>query len=363
MNFITINGVRSDTVKGLIIQSLPPITKPKMRTTVEEIDGRDGDIITKLGYSAYDKEVSIGLYGDFDIDDCIRFFDSEGNVVFSNEPDKYYRFSILDQIDFERLIRFRTATVKFHVQPFKYSDVDKSATWSSNLISVKNYESNSNGIDLKANGTIAINGTATKATEFYIPINNIELHSWTYIFSVFCSGNASGASIRLISGRPSDAYSFGGRYLSLSNDKSVSFEANDTGSMTYDYLWLYIPQGTEMNVTLSVSLDSENIVNQFTVYNRGNTFSRPKITIVGGNDAIGKTVGFSINGKEKLSIKFVNKEIIIDTNEQNAYYDGALMNRYVTGDYSKFILNPGTNEISWLGFVEKIIIEDFSRWI
>lgn len=125
INYIELNGEKSTNVKGLIIQSLPPITKPEVRTSIEEIDGRDGDIVTKLGYAAYDKEVSIGLHGDFDIDDAIAFFDSEGEVVFGNEPDKYYRYQILDQIDFERLVRFRTAKVKMHVQPFKYDAVDR----------------------------------------------------------------------------------------------------------------------------------------------------------------------------------------------------------------------------------------------
>lgn len=121
MNYIILNGMKSTLIKGLLIQSLPPISKPLMRTMVEEIDGRDGDIITKLGYSAYNKEIKIGLHGDYSVDDVISFFDSEGTVIFSNEPDKYYYYQIIEQIDFERLIRYKTATVTLHVQPFKYS--------------------------------------------------------------------------------------------------------------------------------------------------------------------------------------------------------------------------------------------------
>ena len=95
MNYVILNGVKSNTVKGLLIQSLPSISKPLIRTQIEEIDGRDGDIITKLGYSAYDKEMSIGLFGDFDIDEVIQYFDSEGTVIFSNEPDKFYNYQII----------------------------------------------------------------------------------------------------------------------------------------------------------------------------------------------------------------------------------------------------------------------------
>lgn len=140
-NYIILNGNISTNIQGLLIQSLPPISKPKIRTQIEEIDGRDGDIITPLGYSAYDKELSIGLYSDFDINKVIEYFNSSGTVIFSNEPDKYYNYQILEQIDFERLIRFRTATVKMHMQPFKYSAEDNSKIFNitnETLIQIRN---------------------------------------------------------------------------------------------------------------------------------------------------------------------------------------------------------------------------------
>lgn len=134
-NSIILNGKSSNTITGLIIQELPPISKPLMRSQVEEIDGRDGDIITKLGFSAYDKEISVGLYGNFDINEIIAYFNSEGTVTFSNEPDKFYYYQILDQIDFERLVRFRTATINFHVQPFKYSTTEEAETIEAGTVS------------------------------------------------------------------------------------------------------------------------------------------------------------------------------------------------------------------------------------
>lgn len=125
MNYVILNGKKSTMVKGLMIQSLPPITKPLIRTRIEEIDGRDGDIVTKLGYAAYDREMSIGLFGDYDISEVADYFNSEGEAVFSNELQKKYIYKILDRIDFERLGIFKQATVKFHVYPFKYSSTNE----------------------------------------------------------------------------------------------------------------------------------------------------------------------------------------------------------------------------------------------
>lgn len=121
MDYIKLNNKLSTEIKGLIICKLPPVTKPAKKVLQEEIDGRDGDIITELGYKAYDKEIEIGLARDYNIDEVISYFDSEGKITFSNEPDKYYNYKIIDQIDFEKLLRFKRAVVKIHIQPFKYA--------------------------------------------------------------------------------------------------------------------------------------------------------------------------------------------------------------------------------------------------
>ena len=175
MNYVILNDTKSTTIKGLLIQSLPPISKPLMRTSVEEIDGRDGDIVTKLGYSAYDKQMSIGLFGDYNVDEVIQFFDSEGTVIFSNEPDKYYNYQIIDQIDFERLIRFKTATVTFHVQPFKYSAVDNVFTFNvdnENSFSIFNRGNTVARPTLTIYGTGTINLSLNGAELFVIDIDN-----------------------------------------------------------------------------------------------------------------------------------------------------------------------------------------------
>ena len=130
--YIVINGKPSTKIEGLLICSTPSIRKPLKRSNKEEIDGVDGDIITVLGYSAYDKSFEIGLTKDYDIDEVIEYFNTSGTVIFSNEPDKYYNFNLLEAIDFEKLIRFKTATVTMHVQPFKYSAIESERNFTFN---------------------------------------------------------------------------------------------------------------------------------------------------------------------------------------------------------------------------------------
>lgn len=169
--YIVINGVSSKSINGLLIQTLPPISKPKQRVQTEEIDGRDGDIITPLGYAAYDKQFSIGLRGEYNVDDVIEYLNTEGKITFSNEPDKYYNFTQLEQVDFEKLIRYKTARVSLHVQPFKYSAYETAKSYT--------YESGTTGatISVRNNGntyskpTLSLTGTG----DIYVYLGNTQI--------------------------------------------------------------------------------------------------------------------------------------------------------------------------------------------
>lgn len=355
INYIELNGEKSTDVKGLMIQSLPPITKPKMRTSIEEIDGRDGDIVTKLGYAAYDKEVSIGLHGDFDIDDAIAFFDSEGEVVFGNERDKYYRYQILDQIDFERLIRFRTATVKMHVQPFKYDAVDRTFEVVNQLIDIKDSTASRFGVTAASSGgSVRVAGKATNTVEIMVPIDRITL-SGSYTLTAETSGDSAGCALKLVSRANPDGDSFGGTYTELKSNGTSSVTAD--ADAEYDALWLYVQAGTSVDFTLSVTMSSNNF-HSITLTNRGNVISRPTVTVYGSGN-----VELAINAITVLSFSIDDEYITIDADEMNAYHGDTLMNRRVTGDYADLTLKAGENVISWSGDVTGIKVEDFSRWV
>lgn len=361
MNYVILNGVKSNTVRGLMIQSLPPISKPLMRTEIEQIDGRDGDIVTDLGYSAYDREMTIGLFGDYDIDAVISYFDSSGTVIFSDEPDKYYNYRIYQQIDFEKLIRFRTATVTFHVQPFKYSAVgDDVAYTAEKMQGFPNASIAKNGVTVAAgNGNITISGTASAYTEIYLPINPVALTAGDYTLNITADGTGAGACpIRLIGDVPSNADSFGGNYLTLSNNATATASDTLTVSKTFNYLWFYISPNVAIDLTLSVSLLSDGATS-IDLINLGNVNSRPTVTVLGSGG-----IGLEVNGNTVLTLNLGTLEqITIDAAAMNAYSGDVLMNRSVTGDYTDLALIPGDNVISWSGSVVSIEVTKISRWI
>lgn len=355
INYVELNGEKSTSVKGLIIQSLPPISKPKMRTSIETIDGRDGDVVTKLGYSAYDKQLSIGLHGDFDIDDAISFFDSEGEVVFGNEPDKYYRYQILDQIDFERLVRFRTAKVKMHVQPFKHDAVDRTFDIVNQFLHIEDSTASKFGITVtSSDGSIRVSGNATSDVDIEVPIESMSL-SGSYTLTASASGSAAGCALRLIDGSPS--MSFGGSYMELKSDGDSTMTATADSDAEYDALWLDIKAGTSVDFTLGVTMASGSF-NEISLTNRGNVVSRPTVTVHGSGN-----VELAINAITVLSFSIDDGYTTIDAEEMNAYHGDTLMNRRVTGDYADLALKVGENVMSWRGNVTGIKVEDFSRWL
>lgn len=128
MEYFIYKGIDSRDVTGLIVTSLPPVVRPKMRSRIDTIDGRDGSTVTELGFEAYTKPLKIGLTRNYDIDNIVYWLQGDGDIQFSNEPDKYYRVKVLDQVDFEKLLRFRTATINFYTQPFKYSATERTRT-------------------------------------------------------------------------------------------------------------------------------------------------------------------------------------------------------------------------------------------
>lgn len=376
-NFIILNGIDSRTIPGLIISTLPPITKPQMRSSVETIDGRDGDLITKLGFSAYDKEIEIGLANNYDVDQVISYFNSEGQAVFSNEIDKYYNYTILEQIDFEKLLRFKKANVKFHVQPFKYSNIEKAINFDNseqvltdNLLTI-NYPNNSNaGIDytLVDEKTFILNGTATFGHQIPLETGNQTWEVGQYEISF----KLLDGSYNQIGNGP-----FGFLFYLADSVQELSSNFNSSGSVVINiseeitaspYLWIGFSEQAfaEFN-NAKFEIDVKRVettyaVNTIKVRNYGNYFSKPTITLSGSG-----IINLSLNNYQMFSIDFgdMANTITLDIENMNAYNPNTqeLMNRQVQGNYDNFQLRVGLNNITWVGDLSNIQVSNYSRWL
>ena len=106
-------------------------------------------------------------------------------------------------------------------------------------------------------------------------------------------------------------------------------------------------------------IDVAAISATFEIVNIGNVYSKPKITVFGAGNIV-----LTVNGVDLFVIYLgTEQKITIDAAEMDAYNDNGLKNRLVLGDYDKFKLNTGNNIISCSGNIQKIIIENYSRWI
>ena len=233
MDSFTFKNTSSTSFEGLCVTSLPPITKPSMRTEEIKIDGRDGSIFRDLGYSTYKTTIDLVKIGDVDIEDLKSWLDGEGRLILSNESDKYYNAKVIDGIDYSRFILYDKDKITFLVQPYKYSTTETVETFN------------------------------------------------------------------------------------ITNEEEI------------------------------------------TITNSGNCNSKPKITIYGSG-----TINLSLNGVQLFVINLGEEEFVtIDIEKMEAYNNGILKNRLITGNYDNFALLPGNNTISFTGTVTKIEIENYSRWL
>ena len=156
--WVKLNGQSSSSINGLVITSIPPITAPPRRYNQILIDGRDGDIIEDLGVAPYDKQFTILLHNSFDPDEVLSFFSSSGDVIFSNEPDKRYLYTMIGNINIAKgnYNSVKVATVTLHCQPYKY---DAEETPISQTITSQTSISVTNAGNVDAKPSVVLSGS------------------------------------------------------------------------------------------------------------------------------------------------------------------------------------------------------------
>ena len=117
------NGVRC-TVHGIRVSEQPPISMPAERATFTNVPGRPGSLTTLQGDDVYDDMVMTATCFIQDatrIAEIAAWLKGSGRVTFANRPGGYYQARIVNQIDFEKILRgnpHRSFAVNFRCKPF-----------------------------------------------------------------------------------------------------------------------------------------------------------------------------------------------------------------------------------------------------
>lgn len=377
MNYLIWNGKDSRDIKGLVICELPPISKPPVRIVETFINGVDGSIIEELGYDPCDRSLIIGVTPDADIDEVVRYFTGSGEVVFSNEADKCYRASIIVQIDYLRLARFKTATVVFRTQPFKYEYRERKSTmWlndncGKNLFNANAPTSSSGVSGSYKDGILTLTSTGT--TSRYTRMYNFDADEGDVIrvSSILMDKNCHIA----LQEYNSAFVQVGQMYITYTDGETptaVEYVKKEKSNRTrlVVYTDFNTPTGERVarykNTILTVNnadltfeeYETENTINNYSVDNVGNYFSKPVMEIKGSG-----TFELAVNGNNLFRYTFPDGEntVVIDSQKQDAYLGENLKNRNMSGEFPTF--EVGTNEITWDGSITKLSISSKSRWI
>lgn len=116
------NGITSASM-GLVINALPPITRPKERTTQITIPGRAGDLTMVDGednYEPYTKKITVSCRNEYVTETLLDWLRGEGELILFGEEMFVYQARIAGEISFSRIgSAVSQAVIPFYCQPFK----------------------------------------------------------------------------------------------------------------------------------------------------------------------------------------------------------------------------------------------------
>ena len=122
-NYIIFNDF--NTSKYALIEELSVVDRPEEDVEFIEIEGRHGYLTFKKGkYKPVEYTVGLIFKGKENRDIIKSKFQGSGNLILSNEPDRYYKAFVVGAIVFERQIRdIYICSITFRLQPFAYEEI------------------------------------------------------------------------------------------------------------------------------------------------------------------------------------------------------------------------------------------------
>lgn len=126
--YFIFNNISSEDY--LMVNKLPPIIKAQKNIQKIEIEGRDGFLTQDNGtYKGTIKPVECTIMDLDNLDFICSWLDGSADVIFSNEPERIYKATIISQIPFDKIAAtFHNFLIQFECQPHKYAISDSIIT-------------------------------------------------------------------------------------------------------------------------------------------------------------------------------------------------------------------------------------------
>ena len=121
-NYLIFNGVNTLTDLNLHIDELPIIGSFEESKDLIEVTGRDGFLTHNYNSRKYQTiDIKISARNTDNINQIKKLFSGSGKLILSNNEERYYQATVINKIDFERLLMYYNEfVVTFAIQPFSY---------------------------------------------------------------------------------------------------------------------------------------------------------------------------------------------------------------------------------------------------
>ena len=121
-NYLIFNGVNTLTDLNLHIDELPIIGSFEESKDLIEVTGRNGFLTQNYNSRKYQTiDIKISARNTDNINQIKKLFSGSGKLILSNNEERYYQATVINKIDFERLLMYYNEfVVTFAIQPFSY---------------------------------------------------------------------------------------------------------------------------------------------------------------------------------------------------------------------------------------------------
>lgn len=172
-NWIVFKGFNTQGI--FLIEEVPVVPSAELKQTLIEIDGRHGFLTDSQDvYQPIEISVELKLYNKSDIQKVRNIFRGSGDLILSNQKDRYYKATVINQIEFERVVRQNhSVMVTFKLQPHAYELKDNTITLTTSPYTLTNETNATAQPEIIVYGT----GTATLIIgDETVHIKNINNH-------------------------------------------------------------------------------------------------------------------------------------------------------------------------------------------